>query len=219
MIKAIIFDMDGLMVDTEPIQSEAFANTIRAHGGIPIPHANGLVHEIGVRGDRNFAAMKIKYGIDESIDVLRNQRRREYEKLLARGIDPMPGLLRLLALLKDNSMRIAIASNSPRKHIQLITDTLGIAHYFDVVTSGEEAHHGKPDPEIFEKTSQKLRLDPTECLVIEDAQSGVDGAKQIGMKVIAIPSTYTNHHNMENADKIFPSLEKVTWATIQELSE
>lgn len=206
------------MVNTEPIQSEAFANTIRAHGGEPVPHGNGLVHEIGVRGDKNFAAMKIKYGIDESIEVLRKHRRLEYEKILARGVDPMPGLLRLLILLKNNSMRIAVASNSPQKHIQLITDSLGIAHYFDAITSGEEVQHGKPDPEIFEKTSQKLSLNPLECLVIEDAQSGVDGAKQIGMKVIAIPSTYTKHHTMDNADKVLPSLENITWATIQELS-
>lgn len=217
MVKAIIFDMDGLMVNTEPIQSEAFANTIRAYGKQPIPYVNGLVHEIGVRGDKNFAAMKIRYGIDEPIDVLRKRRRFEYEKLLAKGVGPMPGLLDLLALLRKNNVLIAIASNSPQKHIQLIIGSLGIKQYFNAITSGEEIQHGKPNPECFEKTSQKLKLPPEECLVIEDAESGVNGAKQIGMKVIAIPSIYTQHHIMDKADRVYSSLGDITWTTIKEL--
>lgn len=210
--------MDGLMVNTEPIQSEAFANTIRAYGKKPVLYANGLVHEIGVRADKNFAVMKAKYGLKETIEVLRKHRRLEYEKLLKKGVQPMPGLLYMLELLKRNTMRMAIASNSPYKPIKLIIDSLRITSYFDVITSGEEVQRGKPDPEIFEKTSQKLQLDPTECLVIEDAESGINGAKRIGMKVIAIPSIYTKHHNFDNADKVYSSIEEITITTIAELS-
>lgn len=218
MIKAVIFDMDGLMIDTEPIQSQAFANVLRSYGKEPVINSNGLVHEVGVRGDKNFRTMKKKYDIDEEISTLRKKRRIAYETLLENGVSPLPGLFNLLKILKQKKIPLAIASGSPMKHIMIILEYIKIVDYFDVIISGEDVKEGKPNPECFIKASQQLKISYKECLVIEDAESGVNGAKKIGMKVIAIPSIYTQHHSMKNADKVYSSLEKVTWSTIEELS-
>lgn len=210
MIKAVIFDMDGLMIDTEPIQSQAFAAVLRAYGKEPSINANGLVHEVGVRGDRNFRAMKKKYNIDEDVLILRKKRRIAYEELLQNGVSPLPGLLHLLHVLKQKKIKLAIASGSPRKHIMLILDHVKITDYFDVIISGEDVTEGKPNPECFIKASNQLKIPIQECLVLEDAESGIKGAKQIGMKTIAIPSSYTKHHEFILADKICTSLEEIT---------
>ena len=217
MIKAVIFDMDGLMVNTEPLQSRSFEEVIKTYGKKPVLNEHGLVHRVGVRGDKNFQEMKIKYHIDEELMTLRQKRRVVYEKLLQEGVSAMPGLFSLLRILQEKDIPIAIASGSPRKHITIIAQHLHISNYFTVVISGEDVKHGKPDPECFIKASSALGLPVEECLVIEDAESGVHAAKQIGMKVIAIPSEYTKHHNLKKADMIGNSLEEITWDLLMSL--
>lgn len=218
MIRAVIFDLDGLLVDTEPLQSQAFAAVLRAYGKTPILQANGLVHETGVRGDRNWQALKATYGITEELAVLRRKRRVAYEHLLEQhGVKPMPGVRQIVPHLARQGLALAVATGSPQKHLRLILDTLSIAHYFQVLVAGDDVTEGKPNPECYIKASAQLQVSPAECLVVEDAESGVRAAKQIGMKVIAIPSRYTRHHALEQADRILPSLAHLTWPLIQVL--
>lgn len=219
MIKAVIFDMDGLIVDTEPIQSRAFENIIRSYGKEPIFYSNGLVHEIGIRGDKNFQAMKKRYNIKEEISILRKKRRIEYEKLLQKGINAMPGLIQLLELLKGKGIYIAIASNSPKKHIMSILDALGIDGYFDIIVSGEDVKEGKPNPECYIQAAQTLEVGTQDCLVLEDAQFGVMAAKSVGMQVIAIPTENTRQQDFSKADVILSSLEDITWELMNEMGK
>lgn len=217
MVKAVIFDMDGLMVDTEHLQSQSFVNVLREYGKEPVMELNGLVHKVGVRGDKNFLTMKKKYNIEADINTLRKKRRVVYEKLLEEGVNPMPGLIHLLKLLKTHNFPVAIASGSPKKHIMSIIEQIGISDYFKVIISGEDVTFSKPNPECFIKACQGLEVPAQECLVIEDAESGINGAKKIGMKVFAVPSKYTINHSLKKADKIFSSLYEITIKNIRSI--
>lgn len=216
MIQAVIFDMDGLMIDSEPIQSLSFETVIREYGKVPELHANGLVHETGVRGDKNWQAMKEKYNLPDEISVLRLKRRAVYEQILHK-VKAMPGLYELIETLQNNNISTAIVTSSPRKHAEPILKQLNIIDYFNYIICGDEVEKGKPDPEGFAKASKMLAIEPEYCLVLEDAESGIIAAKAISMKAIAVPSPYTKHHNMKKADKIVGSLYDIKIDTIQSL--
>lgn len=209
MIKAVIFDLDGLMIDSEQIQSKAFEEVIREYGRKPVAGQQGIVHKPGFGSDDNWKILKEKYNIQEEIEVLRNKRRKIYRKLLQRNIKPYPGLIQLLKQLKEISIKTAIASSSTLAHILLVIDKLNIKSLIDAIVSRDEVKRGKPDPEIFLKASKKLKIKPDECLVLEDTEVGVLAAKKANMKIFAIPNIYTRDHDFSQADSVFKSLKEM----------
>jgi len=206
MIKAVIFDMDGLMIDSEKIQSKAFETLISIYKKKPILNTLGIIQTIGMTSKENWKRLKIKHNIDENLEKLINERRIIYEKLLSSNIKPMPGLIKLLKLLQNHNLKMAIASSSNLNIINLVLSNLQIKKYFQVITSGDEVKRSKPHPEIFLKTAKKINIDPKDCLVLEDSQLGVEAAIKAGMKVIAVPNKYTIKHNFSGADLIVNSL-------------
>ncbi len=129
----------------------------------------------------------------------------------------MPGLLKLLSLLKDKNLKIAIASNSSHNGISFNIEKIGISNYFDEIISGEYVGKWKPEPDIYLETAKRLGLYPSECLVLEDSQSGVESGERAEMKVIAVPSKYTKHQDFSKADLVVKSLEDLSWERISEL--
>lgn len=214
MVRAVLFDMDGLMIDSEPLQSLAFEAVIREYGKEPLLYDNGLVHEIGVRGDKNWLALMEKYDISEDITVLRSKRRAVYEQLVTQ-VEAMPGLHELLGLLKKNNVLAAVVTSSPRKHAEPILANLNISDHFTHIICGDEVEKGKPDPEGFLRASQLLEIHPQHCLVIEDAESGLRAAKLASMNTIAVPSKYTKHHDLQHADLVVESLHDISWDVIR----
>lgn len=209
MIQGVIFDMDGTMIDSEIIHSQAFAEIIREYGKEPIPYKNGLVQVQGRRGDEIWKILKRKYHLKEEISILRKKRRKLYEEMLKKNIQSMPGLEELLHHLKKHNIPMAIASSSPKSQIQLVINTLAITDYFSALVGGEDVTYGKPHPESFLMASDMMHVAPQECLVIEDAPSGIIAARRAGMKSVAVPSMYTKHHKFLEADWIVGSLHDV----------
>lgn len=209
MIKAVIFDMDGLIIDSEPIQSEAFSQVIKAYGKTPILNKNGLVMITGIRADDNWKIIKEKYQIDEDISILRDKRRIVYINLLKNNLKAMPGLYNLLTLLQNKQIKMALVSSSTLPNILFVLEGLKIKEYFEIIISGDDVTKGKPDPECFILGSKRLDVKPENCLVLEDAESGVIAGKAAGMKVIAVPNQYTKNHDFSLADKVVDSLEKI----------
>ena len=217
MIKAVIFDMDGVLIDSEPIQSKSFEQVLKTYGAKPIPHKNGLVQTVGITSMDNVKVFKQKYNIKESIASLLNKKRRVYGKLLREELKPKKGLLPLLIRLRRKGLKLAIASSSSPNDIKFVLSGLKIAKYFDKSISGESIRRGKPHPDIFLKTARLLNVAPKFCLVLEDAEAGVLAGKRADMKVIAISNKFTDDRHLAKADLIISSLEKITLEMISDL--
>lgn len=204
MIKAAIFDMDGLLINSEPLwqQSEYMVFTDL---GVP------LKDEIFVQlmGRR----------IDEVVDILYSKfpwKGKTKEETIQAIIDnliclikekgePMPGVEETLKLLKKNNYKIALASSSYFKIIDTVLDSLNIRDYFEVIHSAEIEEYGKPHPQIFISTANMLGVKPEECVVFEDSIHGVIAALAANMKCIAVP-----YAQASNIDKFIIAQKKIS---------
>lgn len=213
-IKAIIFDMDGLIADTETIESKTLEILLKEYGKKAKPHANGLIHIVGGSGWGGGGEFKEKYFPNEDDQVLRKKKRAIFEGLLKTDLTPFPGFMPLLKHLKKNKYKIALASNRNVGHVNLIVELLGAKHFFDIIVGPDETIRHKPHPDIFLHVAKELKISPTECVVLEDSEIGVIAGHTAGMKVIAVPNKYTKDHNFSKADKIVESLEYVKMSLI-----
>lgn len=216
-LKAAIFDMDGLMINTEPLQSQAYGAVLHEYGIEPTPYSSGVIQKVGVREDENWEMLKEKYHLNENTKVLIDQRYKVYDALLRKNLHAQPGLEQLLELLATNHIPMGVASSSPLEHIHLVLNGLKIEKYFSAITSSFEVPHGKPSPDVYLKAVEKLSVEPDACIVFEDAESGVTAAKAAGMKVIAVPNEFTKDQDVSKADNIVSSLQDVTWEMIEEI--
>lgn len=209
-IKAVIFDMDGLIVDSESIESKALEKLLTEYKKKPKYYTNGLIHIIGESGDASYQRFKDTYQLEDTIEVLRKKKRAIFKKLLKKKITPLPGFLPLITSLKKQEMQTALASNRFIEHIHLIVENIAAKHLFDVIVGPSETKKHKPHPDIFLQTAKKLGVNPNQCLVFEDSEIGVVAARAAGMKVIAVPHKYTKAHDFSKADKVVTSLKSVT---------
>ncbi len=183
--KGIIFDMDGVISDTQKLHSQAESD-ILAQYGVSLTPAEISRRYSGVKTSE-FMADLLK-GQKDTVDMaaLMENKRAQMNKLASGGIDPIPGIFELLAYLKNCHMKIGLASASGRGFIDLVLDHLNIRSYFDAITSAEEVSQGKPAPDIFLLAAKKLELQPGDCIVIEDGISGMTAAKKAGMKSVGL---------------------------------
>jgi beta-phosphoglucomutase len=219
MISAALFDMDGLMIDSDRVISRAYETVLKEYGKEPRLNARGIVHTPGISALDNWRNLAKIYGIDADINELANKKNRLHDEYVKQGIDAMPGLMELLPLLREHNVKMAIASSSRRELVETIVHQLGIQQYFDAIVAGGEVAHGKPAPDIFLAGAAKLDANPADCVVFEDAIDGVRAAKTGGMACIAIPAASDlDNADFQIADIVLPSLEKVTWEIIASLS-
>lgn len=216
MIKAAIFDVDGVIADSEPLSSLAYEAIIKAYGKTPIYDARGLVFEAGVREKDTFQAIKKDYGINEDIEILMSKRNEIYKEMLKELI-PQPGLIKLLQLFKVHNILLGIASSGVLHRVHTKLKTVNVFHFFDKIVSGEQVEKSKPAPDIFLEAARQLEVDPKDSVVFEDAELGVIAAEAAGMKVIAVPTEYTKAHDFSKSDIVVNSLDEVTWEMIQSL--
>lgn len=207
MIKAVIFDMDGLMVDTEPLYSQAMQQVAIKRGkSFTLELKQKMMGRVAIDSMRIF---KEALRLDESPEEILEEREEIYGKLIADGVNPMPGLFKVLELLNKMGIKKAIASSSKRCWIELIINKLGIEKQFEIIVCGQEIERGKPNPDIYLLAAKKLNIRPEECLVLEDTVSGLTGAKAANMKCIAIPNQFTQGLDFSSADIILNSLEEI----------
>ena len=217
MIKAVIFDLDGLIADTEIIESHALELLLKEYDKKPKYYPNGLIHIAGLAGDSMWITLKKTYAIDADITTLRNRKREIFEELIKKELKPYDGFIELLNILKKNRLKLALASNRFVKHIDLILEELGVTKYFDVVVGPSEKRRHKPHPDIYLETAKQLGIKPEFCLALEDTEHGINSAVAAGMKAIAIPNTYTKVYNFAHAKKVVNSLQSVTIELINSL--
>jgi len=216
MIKAVIFDMDGLIVDTEPLYSRAAIEIAKKRNKeFTLEIKQEMMGRLGIESMRIF---KERLSLDESPEELLFERGILYDRLLKEeGAKPMPGLFEILGLLDSLKIPYSIASSSKRIWIDFILESLKIKDRFVSILSCEDIKRGKPDPEIYIKSIEILKKPKEECLVLEDAISGVIAGKRAGCKCIAVRNEFNRNLEFEGADLVVESLLDITKELLERL--
>lgn len=207
-IKAVLFDMDGLMIDTEPLHLQAF-NEVLKHYGKYLTEEENSERYLGLSDKDEAEDMILRFDLPISAEKLCNMKSKSYKQFLKNKLVAKPGLVKLLTELSQNEYQIAIASSSALEEIETVIGRLNINSLINAYCSAQEVDHGKPAPDVYLLVAKKLRVQSKECLVLEDAPRGVQAGKAAGMTVFAIPSQYTKGQDFSQADKVLNSLSEV----------
>ncbi len=211
-MKAVIFDMDGVIVDSEPIFEQHFRSFL-IKIGISQPELMSInLKGVGARTTSALLieTFKLEYEVEELV-ILSREGYLEYLKSLEK-LPTIPGVAALIKQLNSNGYRLALASSASAKRIDLFLTKLRLKKYFPVVVCGDDVRQGKPAPDIFLLAAQKLGLQPKDCVVIEDAENGVLAAKSAGMKCIAYAGSAHNTDDLSAADLITKDFRAITKA-------
>lgn len=204
MIEGVIFDMDGVLVDSEPFICEAAIKMFAEHGVTVQPE--DFLPFVGAGEDRYVGGPAEKYGFP--LDLARDKARTYeiYGQIIKGRLQPLRGVREFIDRCRERGLKLAVASSADRikvgynlSEIKLPEDT------FDEIVSGEDVVNKKPDPEVFLLAANKLRIAPERCLVVEDAVNGVRAAKAAGCRCLAITSTFTTEE-LDGADWFAPDL-------------
>jgi HAD superfamily hydrolase (TIGR01509 family) len=212
---AVIFDMDGLMLDTEILAREAWFNTMRAYG-IDLTDAVYL-QVLGTTGARTRRIFQDAYGADIPIDTMYEHKQRYIDDAIAQGrIAVKPGLITLLDHLDAHHIPRAVGSSTVRALVLKKLEVAGVRDRFEVIVGGDEVQHGKPAPDIFLRCADLLNMPPANCVVLEDSDNGVRAAHAAGMKCIMVPDLKPPADDvMPLADAVVGSLNEVIEAIDQ----
>jgi HAD superfamily hydrolase (TIGR01509 family) len=134
------------------------------------------------------------------------EKNRLFGKMIEGGLKPLPGVLDLLAVLKDGGVKVAVVSSSPLERVNASLKEVGLILEFELIVSGDCCDKGKPDPQPFLLAAKRLGVTPGECVVVEDAEAGVLAGKAAGMKVVAVKSPNTHGQDLGAADLVVDSM-------------
>ena len=184
--KAVIFDMDGLLIDSEPLWQEAGIAGLAPYN-IKLTTEQYL-HSTGLRTPEWLAYWFNLYGV--AVDDIPAQARAieddAMERIRLRGT-ALPGVEHIINFFLGTCYRLAIASSSPKRLIDVVVDKLGVRNYMDAIVSAETLSYGKPHPQVFLDCAQTLQVDPLDCVVFEDSFNGMIAAKAAKMKCVVVP--------------------------------
>jgi HAD superfamily hydrolase (TIGR01509 family) len=202
---AVLWDMDGVLVDSAEYHFLAWQDALRALENYEISH-DKFRHTFGQRNDTVLRDIFGASYSDEDIARVADYKEAAYRALvLERGITPLPGVLKWLAYLQENGWGQAVASAAPRANVDAIVDSLGIRGYFGALTSAEDVTRGKPDPQVYLLAAERVGALPAQSIVIEDAPAGAEGARRAGMACIGVLSS----HGQLQADVVVRSLDEL----------
>ena len=209
MIKAIIFDMDGLMIDSERVTFECYQEILK---GMNLTMDEEFYKTLlGKPLKGIYQRFYDVYGNDFPIeDVIKDVHALMAKRFETEGVPIKTGLKSLLEYLKENNYKTMVATSSNRDRVDVILKQAGITQYFDGEICGDEVVNGKPNPEVFLKACKKVNVQPEEALVLEDSEAGIKAAHDGGIKVICIPDMkYPEEEYRKMTEEIFEDLSKV----------
>lgn len=225
MLRALIFDFNGIIVDDEPIHFELFKQVL-AEEGIKLTEADYYARYLGFDDRGAFTAAYREHGrsLDEKLLArLIDRKTIYYQSEIRSKVRIFPGVEKLVTTLVP-VLPLAVASGALRQEIETILSAAGLLKHFAVIISAEDVDHGKPEPEIFLKALARLNaqvedghpIDAADCLVIEDSKEGIRGARRAGMKCLAVSNSHPTEL-LQEANAVVRSLEEVDLSLLEQI--
>jgi beta-phosphoglucomutase len=196
--EAVIFDMDGTMINNTAYHQKAWLEYLKQYG----IQLSGEEYLQKVSGKKNDQIVKELFGPSVSphkIKVISDEKEALYRELYADFIEEVPGLTKFIDKLHKRRIRTAIATTAQLQNRNFALVSLGLEDRFEVILGDEHVRNGKPDPEIYLKTSQELGVAPEKCIVFEDSPPGVQAAKNAGMTAVGVLTMHKTEH-LRSAD-------------------
>lgn len=204
-LAAVVFDLDGLLVDSEPIQIQAWEVFLGRYGHALTPELLGRMFGLRVRDTARLVVEELRLPL--SPEAAFRERDGIFFGLLAAGIQPLPGALEIVSHLRTRGLPLALATSGHRRYADHVLAALGLVGSFAAEVTGDDVAHGKPAPDIYLAAAAALSLESHRCLALEDAPFGVAAAKAAGLRCLAIPNAHTRGlAGLEAADAVLPSL-------------
>lgn len=187
---AVLFDMDGVIVDSNPYHKLAF-QAFLAQYHIALTDEELRTKVYGRTNKEIMSYLFKEEATQEQSARWADEKEALFRKMYQQDIQPTKGLIPFLQLLKANKMAIAVGTSAPVDNLDFVLDSLNIRQYFDVLLHAKDVTHGKPQPEVYLKAAAKLQVGPDHCIVIEDSLPGIQAGLSAGMKVIGVTTTHT----------------------------
>lgn len=204
-VRAVVFDMDGLMFNTELVFNESGRELLRRRGKEPHPELFGRM--MGRRAPEAFAVMIELMELDETFEQLAPESEAIFAELLDEILQPMPGLFRLLDRIEAAGIPKGVATSSGRAYLERMLRRFDLHERFPMTLGAEDVSHGKPHPEIYLTAAARLEVDPAEMMVLEDSEAGVRAAAAAGAQIIAVPHEHCHQQDHSLATAIATRLD------------
>jgi len=190
MIEAVLFDMDGVLVDSEEFICKA-AILMFKEKGLPV-NEKDFIPFVGMGENRYLGGVAEKYGFPFDVEKDKKRTYEIYQEITRGKLAPLPGVLEFIKKCRDKNLKIAVATSADETKMLSNLREIGIpAATFDATVNGLEVERKKPFPDIYLEAAKRLNVNPENCLVVEDAISGEKAGKNAGCKVLAITSSFT----------------------------
>jgi HAD superfamily hydrolase (TIGR01509 family) len=211
VVIGLLFDLDGLLADTERLHSLAY-RTALSEVGVEVTEAEYGDHWI--RRGLGIVEMCAQRQVSSSPEVLRARKAALYDHLVRTTVQPMPGARALLETLEG--VPKAIATSCFRDAADAVLETLGFTRYFQAIVTGSDCR-AKPAPDLFLEAARRLNAHPSRCVALEDAEKGVQAAVAGGIKVVVVPNEHTHHHDFSRATLVVESLSHLSLERLTDL--
>ena len=190
MTRAVLWDLDGTLVDSADYHWRAWRDTL-AGEGTSITYEQFL-DSFGQKNDRILTNWFGPGATRERIQRVGDAKEAAYRRLAeAEGLQPLPGAAEWIAALRSAGWKQAIASSAPRRNVEVMLRVAGLDRSFDAMVAAEDVKAGKPDPEVFLTAAARVGVEPARCVVVEDAAAGIEAARRAGMKCIGVSPAVT----------------------------
>lgn len=217
MLKGLLFDMDGVLVNNLDVHREAFAEFFRRYG---VERTFDELNRHFGRGNDDIMGDLMPRDIVERVGIreLGNQKEAIYREIYAPTIKPQEGLIEFLRESEHEGLRSAVGSSGFLANVDFVLDKCDIRRYFSAIVAGDQVTKCKPDPEIYLTAATKLGLEPSECIVFEDAEAGIEAGKRAGMVVVALATTFSREFlEGTEADLIIDDFRDINVERLREL--
>ena len=204
--RAIIFDMDGVLVDSEPLFHDAINRLLTQEGAEPVSAAENQEALLGTTIEETWRRLKRSRALPLPVETYMGRYDGMVREMMMQELAPQPGVRELIGVCRERGLPLAVASSSRHSWVDLKLAAIGLTGAFDLVVGGDDVINGKPAPDIYLKAAAGLGLPPGECIAIEDSPVGIAAAGAAGIYTIAVRTDYTRHLDVSQANAILESL-------------